>query len=170
MPRLGAPGKVRGMNLKTFLVVPAAALALAAAGCGSDDEKKSDTAASTSSTPSTQQQQQQTPPSTSSDAPAGGEDAVKQVVLDWTFKGDCDLMTDKFLEAQAFVGDNRKERCDFFKKAYVKPQYKESDVKFRKVEVTGDKAVVTIGSDISNITTDYHLVANGGSWQIDEAS
>jgi hypothetical protein len=32
-------------------------------------------------------------------------DAVKQTILDWTFEGDCDLMTDKFLEAQAFAGD-----------------------------------------------------------------
>ncbi len=78
-------------------------------------------------------------------------------------------MTDKFLEAQAFVGDTREERCDFFKKAFVKPQYKESDVKFRKVTVTGDKAVATVGSDIANITTDYHMVNEGGQWKIDEA-
>ena len=53
-----------------------------------------------------------------------GEDAVKEAVLKWTFEGDCDLMTDKFLEAQAFVGDTREERCDFFEKAFVEPQYK----------------------------------------------
>ena len=137
------------MNLKTFLVVPAAALALVAAGCGSDDDKSSDKPASAN------------PPA---------QDAVEQTVLDWTFKGDCDLMTDKFLEAQAFVGDNRKERCDYFEKAFQKPQYKESDVKFRKVSVTGDKAVATVGSDIANVTTDYHLVATGGKWRIDETS
>jgi len=158
------------MNLKTFLLVPAAALALVAAGCG-DDDKSSDNGASAN--PPAQQEStasQSTPaPAPASDAPAGGEDAVKQTILDWTFKGDCDLMTDKFLEAQAFVGDTRQERCDFFQKAFQKPQYKESDVKFRKITVTGDKAVATVGSDLANITTDYHLIATGGKWQIDEA-
>src|SRR3954453_23319400 len=112
--------KVGAMNLKTILLVPAVGLALVAAGCGSGDDKSTDKASSP-------------------------QDAAKQAVLDWTFKGDCDLMTDKFLEAQAFIGDDRKERCDYFEKAFHKPQYQESDVKFRKVTVTGDKAVVTVG-------------------------
>ena len=147
------------MNLKTFLLVPAAGLALVAAGCGGDNKSSSETQAPAQSTASAK-----TPA-----ADAGGEDAVKAAVLKWTFEGDCDVMTDKFLEAQAFVGETRQERCDFFKKAYTKPQYKPSDVKFRKVVVTGKTAVATIGSDISNITTDYHLVATGGKWQIDSA-
>jgi len=132
------------MRMTRLIVIPAAALALLAAGCG-DDENKSEPAASNT-----------------------GEDAVKQTVLDFTFEGDCDTMTDKFLETQAFIGETRKERCDYFAKTFQKPQYKESDVKFRKVEVTGDKAVVTIGSDLANITSDYTLVAAGGKWQIDE--
>src|SRR5215213_466123 len=145
------------MNMR-YLALPAATLALFAPACG-DDDKKTDTGAA--------QPAQTQPQQTATDA--GGEDAVKQTILDWTFKGDCDLMTDKFLEAQAFVGDTREERCDFFEKVFQKPQYKESDVKFRKVEVTGDKAVATVGSDLANITTDYHLVAEGGKWRIDEA-
>ena len=157
------------MNLKTFLLVPAAALALVAAGCG-DDDKSSETGAS--SNPPAQQQStpsQSTPaPAPASDAPAGGEDAVKQVVLDYTFKGDCDTMTDKFLETQAFIGETRKERCDYFEKAFQKPQYKESDLKFRKVEVSGDKATVVVGSDIANITTEYSLVTEDGRWKLDE--
>lgn len=149
------------MHITRILIVPAAALALFAAGCGDDDK----------STAGTQAQPQQKA-SSSNPAPAndaGGEDAVKEAVLKWTFEGDCDLMTDKFLEAQAFIGDTREERCDFFKKAYTKPQYKESDVKFRKVTVNGNTAVATVGSDIANITTDYHLVNQGGSWKIDSA-
>ena len=149
------------MNIR-YLAVPAAAVALFAAGCG-DDDTKTDQAAPQAPA------QTQTASKAPAEPAAGGEDAVKQTVLDWTFKGDCDLMTDKFLEAQAFVGDTREERCDFFEKAFQKPQYKESDVKFRKVEVTGDKAVATVGSDLANITTDYHLVAEGGKWRIDEA-
>jgi hypothetical protein len=155
------------MNLKTFLLVPAAALALAAAGCG-DDDKSSDNGASAN--PPVQQQStasQSTPPA-SQDAAAGGEDAVKQVVLDYTFKGDCDTMTDKFLETQAFLGETRKERCAYFEKTFQKPQYKESDLKFRKVEVSGEKATVVTGSDLANITTEYSLVTEGGQWKLDE--
>jgi hypothetical protein len=169
MPRGERIGESGGMNLKTFLLVPAAALALAAAGCG-DDDKSTDTGAS--SNPPAQQQStesQSTPaPAPASDAPAGGEDAIKQVVLDYTFEGDCDTMTDKFLETQAFTGDTRKERCDYFEKTFQTPQYKESDVKFRKVSVNGDKATVVIGSDIANIETEYSLVAEGGQWKLDE--
>jgi hypothetical protein len=158
------------MNLKTFLVVPAAALVLVAAGCGSDDDKSSDKSAS--SNPPAQQQTtatESTPaPAPATDAPAGGEDAVKQVVLVYTFKGDCDTMTDKFLETQAFIGETRKERCAYFEKTFQKPQYKESDVKFRKVAVSGDKATVVIGSDIANVETEYSLVAEGGQWKLDE--
>jgi hypothetical protein len=146
------------MNLTRIIIVPVAALALAAAGCGSDDNDSSKAPA---------QPQQKASATTQSDA--GGQDAVKDAVLKWTFTGDCDVMTDEFLEDQAFIGDNRQERCDFFKKAYTKPQYKESDVKFRKVTVNGTTAVATIGSDISNITTDYHLVNQGGQWKIDSA-
>ena len=147
------------MNLKTFLLVPAA-LALVAAGCGGDDDKKSETS---SQNPPAQQQ-------STSEAPAsdaGGEGAVKQVVLDYTFKGDCETMTDKFLEQQAFIGDNRQERCDYFEKTFQKPQYKESDVKFRALHVNGDKATVLIGSDIANVKTEYTLVNEGGQWKID---
>ena len=156
------------MNLKTFLLVPAAALALFAAGCG-DDEKKSEPAAQ--STPAqTQSTASQKPADTApAEAPAaGGEDAVKQVVLDFTFKGDCDTMTDKFLDTQAFVGETREEKCDYFEKQFQKPQYSESDVKFRSVQIDGDKATVVIGSDIANITTEYSLVTEGGQWKLDE--
>jgi hypothetical protein len=138
-----------------WLAVPAAALALFSAGCGGGDDGK----------PSAKEPVKPAPVA----APAGNEQAVKDTILKWTFEGDCDLMTDKFLEQQAFIGDNRKERCDYFEKAFQKPQYSESDVKFRKVSVTGQKATATVGSDLANITTDYTLVADGGEWKIDEA-
>ena len=149
------------MITQRFILVPAAALALLAAGCG-DDENTNEPAASSTPAETTSKAAQP------AEAPAGGEDAVKDTILKFTFEGDCDTMTDKFLETQAFIGDNRKERCDYFEKTFQKPQYEESDVKFRKVEVTGDKAVVTIGSDIADVTSDYTLVAAGGKWQIDE--
>ena len=159
----------RGLH---WLAVPAAALALFAAGCGSDDDEKSDSAAS--GNPPAQSSTAQdpagpAPQQASGGQAAGGEDAVRDTILKWTFSGDCDLMTDTFLEAQAFVGDTRAERCGYVRKTFQKPQYSESDVKFRKVEITGDKAVATVGSDIATLTADYHLVSEGGQWKIDEA-
>ena len=151
------------MNITRFLIVPAAALALLAAGCG-DDDKSNDNG--TSANPPAQSTASQETPAPTADA--GGEDAVKQVVLDYTFKGDCDTMTDKFLETQAFIGETRTERCDYFEKTFQKPQYKDSDLKFRKVSVNGDKATVVVGSDIANIETEYSLVAEGGQWKLDE--
>ena len=159
-------------DIKTRLALPLAAVALFVAGCGSDDEKKKEPAAQTTppaqtaTTPTTTT----TTPAPADEAPAGGEDAVKDTILKWTFEGDCDAMTDKFLEDQAFVGDNRQERCEFFEKAFQKPQYSEDDLKFRSVKVEGTKATVVVGSDLASITTTYTLLATDGKWQIDDAS
>jgi hypothetical protein len=154
------------------LAVPAAAAALLMAGCGDDEDSGGDQPAASTSTQTTTQA---APPSTAEteqppagEAPAGGSDAVKETIIKWTFEGDCELMTDKVLEEQAFVGDNRKERCKYFEDSFQKPQYSEDDVKFRKVTVNGTKATATIGSDISNVEADYKLVAVDGKWQIDE--
>jgi hypothetical protein len=149
-----------------FLTLPLTVLALAAAGCGSSDDK---TTAQTSTTPATTTSSS-TPTTTSPTDSIGADlDAVKATVLKWTFEGDCDTMTDKFLKDQAFIGDNRKERCDYFEKQFRKPQYPESDLKFRHVEVKNDTGTVVVGSDISNITTKYTLLRQGGSWKIDSA-
>jgi hypothetical protein len=121
-------------------------LALLVAGCGGSGDSKTTSAA------------------------AGPDQAVKDAILKWTFEGDCDSMTDKFLEEQAFIGDNRQERCAYLTKTFHKPQYSPDDVKFRSVKVAGTKATVVIGSDISNITTTYTLLQQGGRWRIDDAS
>jgi hypothetical protein len=157
------------VTIKRILLLPALGVALVAAGCG-DDEENNEPAASSTPAQTTQTTQPQDPvkPAPEEAPAAGGEDAVKETIITWTFEGDCDTMTDKFLEEQAFVGDNRTERCKYFEDSFQKPQYEESDVKFRKVTVTGNKAVATVGSDISNVESDYHLVSEGGSWKIDE--
>ncbi len=155
------------MTTKRILLLPALGVALVAAGCGDDD--KSSESATTSTPAQTTQPRDPVQPAPEDASDAGGEDAVKETILKWTFEGDCELMTDKFLEEQAFVGDTRTERCDYFEDSFQKPQYQESDVKFRKVTVTGDKAVAVIGSDISNVESEYTLVAEGGQWKIDEA-
>ena len=151
-----------------WLALPAVALALVA-GCGGDDEGGGDTAAQP--TPTTTQSPETAttaPEEAAGDTPVGGEDAAKQVILDYTFKGDCDTMTDKFLDTQAFSGETRAEKCELFEKTFQKPQYSEDDVKFRKVEVSGDTAKIVVGSDIANVEAEYTLIAEGGQWRIDE--
>jgi hypothetical protein len=124
----------------TLLAIAITALVLA--GCGGGDEKPDN-------------------------SPEG---QVKTTLLNWTFEKDkCPYMTDKFLEAQAFIGETRQERCDFIKKTYTPVRYSKDDVKFRKVTVNGTTATAVIGSDISNITTTYKLVKTGDAWRIDEA-
>ena len=150
-----------------WLAPPAVALALLVAGCGGDDEG-GDTSAAQSTPTTTEAPTTTAPEESQGETPAGGEDSVKQVILDYTFKGSCETMTDKFLETQAFIGDTRQERCDFFEKSFQKPQYSEDDLKFRKVEVSGDTASVVVGSDIANVESEYKLVAEGGQWKIDE--
>ena len=154
-----------------WLALPAVALALVA-GCGGDDEGGDESAAQpTTATEQTTTQAPETttaPEEAAGDTPVGGEDAAKQVILDYTFKGDCDTMTDKFLDTQAFSGETREEKCEFFEKTFQKPQYSEDDVKFRKVEVSGDTAKIVVGSDIANVEAEYTLIAEGGQWRIDE--
>jgi hypothetical protein len=151
-----------------FLTLPLTILALAAAGCGSSDDKTTAQTGTTSTPPTASTPTTQT--TTSPTESIGADlDAVKATVLKWTFEGDCDTMTDKFLKDQAFIGDNRKERCDYFEKQFQKPQYSEDDLKFRHVEVHNDTAAAVVGSDIANITTKYTLLRQGGSWKIDSA-
>ena len=129
--------------MKTTLLALAISAAIAAAGCGGGGEKKAD------------------------NSPEG---QVKTTILDWTFEKDkCQYMTDKFVKAQAFIGDTRQERCDFLKKTFQAPRYSKDAVKFRKVEVGPTTATAVIGSDISNITATYKLVKTGDRWLIDEA-
>ena len=125
-----------------------AALALVVAGCGDDG------GGSGSALPS--------------GSGAQGE-AVRDALFSWMFEGDCDAMTDKFLEKQAFTGDTREERCAYLEKSFQKPHYSEGDVKIRALKVTGDKADITVGSDISNVETTYHMLKDGEQWQVDGA-
>src|SRR3954451_13907419 len=138
----------RGSNLAAMtkrIALALTLLALLLAGCGGSDDSKTTSAASTP------------------------DQAVKGAILKWTFEGDCNSMTDKFLEEQAFIGDNRQERCDYLKKTFQKPQYSEDDLKFRSVKLAGPKATVVIGSDISNITRTYTLPQQGGPWRTADA-
>jgi hypothetical protein len=160
------------MKLPQLLTTTAVIAALALSACGGDDDPEPQTGGQPPA--ETAQTGGQAPADTGqtggqAPADAGGEDAVKQAILTWTFEGDCEVMTDKFLEQQSFVGDTREERCDYFKKAYQKPQYSEDDIEFRSVDISGDMATVVIGSAGINVESEYKLVNEGGAWKIDEA-
>jgi hypothetical protein len=145
-----------------------------AAGCGDDEEKNDEPAASTTTTaPAESTSEEPTTTEAAPPAEASEEDkeAVQKTVVDWTFEGDCDLMTDKFLEDQLLgLGETRKERCDLFEKQHQKPQYTEDDIKFEDVKVTGTKASLIVTSEIApDIKSRYDLVKTGDQWQIDAA-
>ena len=148
------------------------AMSLVAAGCGDDDN---DEPAGTTAAESTQAQPstETTTPETTTEAEPSGDDeeAVKEAVIKWTFEGDCDYMTDKFLEDQLLgLGDNRAERCDLFEKQHQKPQYSEDDLKLEDVQVTGTKATLIVTSELApDIRSKYSLVKTGDQWQIDSA-
>jgi hypothetical protein len=147
-------------------------LALALAACGGDDESGDRDAAATTTQPATAETEAgtQTAPAETAEAEGGGspedEEAVRETILTWLLEGDCDLMTDEFLEEQAFVGDTREERCKFFEDSFQKPQYGRDAVKFRELKVTGDEATAVIGDEISNVEARYDLVRKGEGWQI----
>lgn len=164
-----------------------AVLALGLTGCGGDEEP-ADEAGSTQAAPAT------TPAPTATaepDEPAGtgtaGDDAsaeeggeggggpasaaeeaaIRETLVTWLTEGGCDLMTDAFLEEQAFAGDNRRERCKAFTDTFQKPQYGADDIKTFDYMVDGDEATAVVGDDISNVETTFRLKREGGTWRID---
>lgn len=145
-------------------------LSLLVAGCG-DDEEQDESASTTTARTQTQPgatTEAEPPPAASSEE---DEEAVQDVVKEWLLEGDCDNMTDKFLDAQLVgLGDNREERCDLFEKQFQKPQYGEDQIQISDVEVSGTKASLVVGSENApDIESRYDLVKTGDRWQIDAA-
>lgn len=103
--------------------------------------------------------------------PASGEDAeaISDTIRTWLTEGGCELMTDKFLESQAFVGDSREERCKYLEDSFQKPQYGKDDIVVKEIKIDGDSASAVVGDNFSNVEADYELVRSDGRWQIDEA-
>jgi len=102
---------------------------------------------------------------------SGPEGEVEETILTWLLEGDCDVMTDAFLEDQVLIGDDntREENCELFENVFIEKQYDADDVKFSDVEVDGSKATAVVGDDFSNIESTYTLVEEGGQWRIDSA-
>jgi hypothetical protein len=148
-------------------------LSLIAAGCGGDDEEeeKGDQPAATTQTQAEPGTTTQAAPPAEQGGSEEDKEAVQDTVVKWTFEGDCDLMTDKFLEDQLLgLGEAREDRCELFEKQHQKPQYEEDDIKFEDVKVTGTKATLIVTSEIApDIKSQYSLVKSGDQWQIDAA-
>jgi hypothetical protein len=137
-----------------------AVFVLALAGCGGDDEDGGNGCGGD------QAQTTETQPAQTGSAPED-EQAIKDAVLGYLIEGDCDTMTDKFVEDQTFQ-DNRREGCEQFEQLHEKPQYDAEDVNITDIRVEGTRASATIGDDVSNVEADYKLVKEGDTWRIDE--
>ncbi|MEX2193696.1 MAG: hypothetical protein WD844_00280 [Thermoleophilaceae bacterium] len=159
------------------LAIVTAALALFVTGCGGDDEDKEPAADATTPTTESQPATTQSTPTeaepTDTGETAGGpaseddEEAIRETLVTWLLEGPCDLMSDKFLEEQSFVGDTREERCELFEQSHTKPQYGEDDIITSGFRVDGDTASAVISDDFSNVETTFNLVREDGTWVID---
>lgn len=122
------------------------------AACGDDDD--------TVATPDA------TAPTTGA-AGADDESAIQDAIVSYLVDGNCDAMTDQFLEDQSFVTDGREEACAAFEDLFTPPAYTAEDIVISDVEIDGDKASATVGDNFSNVTSDYKLLNVDGQWQID---
>ncbi len=156
-----------GNRIWMALALCAAALAVAvAAGCGGsgDDTVVSVAAATDGSTPV-----ESTP------ADASEMEAIEATIKTWLLEGDCDLMTDKFLEDQTF-SDDPKQACKTFEAGFSPPAYSEDDIEVTDVTYVNDKATAIVGGGSSaltsggeEITSKYSLVLDGETWKINAA-
>jgi hypothetical protein len=152
------------------LVLCIAALAAIAAGCGSDDSTSTEaeaTAATATSTGAT----------TSTTSDGSDLDAIETTIKTWLTEGDCDLMTDKFLEEQTF-NDNPTEACKTFEASFSPPAYSADDIDVTDIEYVNDKATAIVGGGPEGVSvtaggeevsSKYTLVNEDGTWKIDSA-
>jgi hypothetical protein len=138
-----------------------AAIAVAAllllAGCGDDDNE---TTSAATTTPA--------PAPTGATGDSGADDAaIQDAILGYLLEGDCETMSDQFLEDQTFVTDGREQACAAFEELFTPPAYTAEDVVISDIEVDGDKATAVVGDNISNVEATYELTNVDGQWQID---
>ena len=143
--------------LTTLLI----ALVALMSGCGDDSEDRTgSTSTSTTSTSAS---------GSSTEVSATDRSEIEQTIKAWLLQGDCDLMTDTFLEDQTFIG-KREEACKTFETIFTKPNYDSSDIVITDVEAAaGGNATALVGDDSSEITSEYELVQENGDWLIDSA-
>ena len=104
-----------------------------------------------------------------------GSTPVEATIKTWLLEGDCDLMTDRFLEDQAF-SDDPKQACKTFEAGFSPPAYSEDDIEVTDVTYVNDKATAIVGGGSSaltsggeEITSKYSLVLDGETWKINAA-
>ena len=155
------------------LVLCITVLAAIAAGCGSDDSTGTE-AEATAATTSTDEA---TTSTTSTTSDGSDLDAIETTIKTWLTEGDCDLMTDKFLEEQTF-NDDPKQACETFDASFSPPAYSEDDIDVTDIEYVNDKATAIVGggpegvsitSGGEEVTSKYTLVNEDGTWKIDSA-
>ncbi len=134
--------------MKRAFILAVAVVAALLIGCGGDDSGSDST--------------------DSSSASSGDTGAVETTITTWLLEGDCDLMTDKFVEAQTFSED-REQGCEAFEGGFTPPIYSEDDIEITDVEITGEKATAIVGGGGVDITSKYTLVLEDGTWKIDAA-
>lgn len=145
--------------LTTLLV----ALVALASGCGDDSEEPTGST-STATTTSTSTGAA----GASTELSAADRSAIERTIKTWLLQGECDLMTDTFLEDQTFIG-RREEACKTFETIFTKPSYGSSDIAITEIEAAGGEATALVGDDSSEITSEYELVQENGTWLIDSA-
>lgn len=159
-----------------LLAAATTVLVLFVAGCGGDDEEAE--RADGTPTPTAESQPAPTETTDTEITETEGEDggraaspdeeaAIRETLVTWLLEGPCEVMSDKFLEEQAFTGDTREERCEAFRTAYTKPQYGEDDIVTKDYTVDGDRASAVVADHISNVETTFNLIREDGKWVID---
>jgi hypothetical protein len=159
-------------RLGMALVLCIAALAAIVAGCGSDDSTSTEAEATAATTATAEAST-----STSTTSDGSDLDAIETTIKTWLTEGDCDLMTDKFLEEQTF-NDDPKQACETFEASFSPPAYSEDDIDVTDIEYVNDKATAIVGggpegvsvtSGGEEVTSKYTLVNEDGTWKIDSA-
>jgi hypothetical protein len=147
------------------LIGAVAALALGA-GCGGGDSTATTVSAATEGST----------PEEAVSTDASEMEAIESTIKTWIMQGDCDLMTDHFLEEQTF-SDDPVQACKTFKKLFTPPSYTEDAIEVSDVTYANDKATATVVGGTSGltaggeeITSTYKLVrTDDGTWQINSA-
>ena len=142
-------------------------------GCADSDDIAADDTEDVSQEQTATPTEEGTPPgedeTTPADEPAAeDEELIRETLLAWDFEGDCDVVTNKFLEEYAFIADDREQACQFVEDSFVEKAYTEDDIIIDNIRVDGDTATADFGSTIApDLTITYALVKRDGVWLID---